>query len=126
MAQNFLITLNTTEFLNQKGVDIDISQEQENLSFNLKVFVCKIEVPRLKVILNDETTLLDTTVEEVDFLTPKWSVSEEYISLDFKNVTLSIKLDDEGLAFDLLDKNSEDELIDSTWIMYSEIEDDFQ
>lgn len=116
---------NTTSFNKQEGVNLLIGTESGDLK--VSIFVCTIEGSQLKVEFEDHPYFnLDVSVNEAEFTKPTVSYSDDksFCYVKFGQISVHVKIGDEGVIFDVWDSDDEENgTIDSTYIHYSEIND---
>lgn len=110
----------------QKGFDINVELEGNTTTFSAWCDIMDKDNPTIRVSVNHGAEhLILVSVEQEDFKTPEVTYSEDkkYCYITFKNNSLHIKLDDEGIVFDVWDKtDDENGSIDTNYVLYQEFE----
>jgi hypothetical protein len=116
-----------TDYDDQKGANITLDIDGHDAVFSVWIDVLDEDNTTLRIIQDFEDDILVHTVEAEDFTLPNVTYSEEkvYCYVTFNHYAVHIKLDDEGVCFDVWDStDDEDGAADTTYIEFDELRDE--
>lgn len=114
-----------TDFERQKGCNITIKSEDTETLFNIWCDTLEADQTTIRVTENNDGELLIVTASNVDFKLPTVSYSDDktFCYITFYNNSVHIKLNEEGIVFDVWDSTDEENgSIESTYLYYGELE----